>query len=295
MAKIQTPPPLPAAAEKPKRTRAAAPETQTVTTREVAVYAGQSLPAEFASELEAHAGLGTENVGSGDLSIPFLSILQSNSPQVSKASSKYVDGAAAGDFYESGSGELWAGDTGIEVIPLSYETELVEWIPRSAGGGFVRRHDANARPLSTRDPRTGRDVLANGNELVESARFFALVKGERGYSPVVISFTSTQRKKARRWLNAIMSQRLQGSRGSYIAPMCAFSYTLTAAPEQNDRGAWFGFVIGKGVLLTDTGTFKTAIELVKTIRGGAVQIAEPETYDSPQAGFAPEESSDIPI
>ena len=61
-----------------------------------------------------HAGAGLENVDSESIAIPFLRVLQSNSPQCDEAQAEFMEGARPGMFLETVSGELFDGKRGIE-------------------------------------------------------------------------------------------------------------------------------------------------------------------------------------
>ncbi len=58
------------------------------------------------AEMSSGQDTGFEGTSSRDYAIPFISLLQSLSPQVDKDDAKYVEGAEVGMFYNSASGEL---------------------------------------------------------------------------------------------------------------------------------------------------------------------------------------------
>ena len=74
------------------------------------------------------AGAGFEGTKSSDLSIPFLNVLQSNSPAVAEGRLKN------GDIANSVTGEIYAGETGVPFQPVHHEHKFVKWRPRDAGG-----------------------------------------------------------------------------------------------------------------------------------------------------------------
>src|ERR1043165_469587 len=81
-----------------------------------------------------HAGAGFETVKSSDLSIPFLQVLQSNSPQVED---QKPEGSQPGLIFNSVTGEL---STKVVFQPVYTQDMYVEWVPRNKGGGFVEAH-----------------------------------------------------------------------------------------------------------------------------------------------------------
>lgn len=159
----------------------------------------------------ADAGAGFEDVKGSDLSIPFLTLLQANSPQVANQDPK---GAAAGMIFNSVTRELTDGDEGIPFLPCHKEGPVwVEWVPRTKGGGFVGLHDPasdvvkNGTPIM--HPETGeptRKLRHGENELIETFYIYGLLlepSGEETCSFAVISFTSTKIKPHRDWVTAM--------------------------------------------------------------------------------------------
>ena len=90
-------------------------------------------------------GAGAEGIGSQDLMVPRITILQSMSPQVNKRDGKYVEGAEIGHIFNTVSNEAVDGEQGITVVPIKYRRAHIEWKPNR--GGFVRDHGADASIL----------------------------------------------------------------------------------------------------------------------------------------------------
>lgn len=86
---------------------------------------------------------GFEDLDARDMTIPFVSLLQSNSPQCKKKNDKRIDGAEAGFIHNTVDDRIWDGDQGLVFVPAYIEKALVEWRPRGedgSGGGFAGRH-----------------------------------------------------------------------------------------------------------------------------------------------------------
>ena len=199
---------------------------------------------------EAMAGM--ENVGAEDLGIPFMMIIQSNSPERDRTSPKYIKDADQGMIINSVTRNILGGEgESVTFIPCSYKKMYVEWRPRTSGGGFVGSHgDPNIMSQTKRDTM-GKDVLPNGNIIVPTAYIFGLVINEEqhAFERVVISFTSTQTKKARGWLSQMMSVKLDGPKGKFVPPMYAFKYNVSTVSEKNEKGSWYGWKIERGDML----------------------------------------------
>ena len=94
---------------------------------------------------EADANQGAQNIAQDDLALPFLKVLGQLSPEINKTHSKYIKGAEAGMILNSVSGELFDGEEGIEVLPVFYKRQYIEWQDRGASTGApVAIHEADS-------------------------------------------------------------------------------------------------------------------------------------------------------
>ena len=112
---------------------------------------------------QADSGVGLENVEAGDMAIPFIALLQALSPQVKK---KTLEGAEDGMFMNTVTSKLYEK---LHVIPCAFSKAWVEWVPREKGGGFVAQHTTDELMLQTTRDDKKRDILPNGNSLVQTA------------------------------------------------------------------------------------------------------------------------------
>jgi len=194
---------------------------------------------------EDDAGLGFENVEQTDLGIPFLSIAQSLSPEIDEESAKFIDGCKPGMIFNSLT-RLVLGGRGEPVVfvPCSFNKAWVEWMPRESGGGFVRQHTNPEILTECKRNDRNQDIMESGNVVVTTVYIGGLIVDEDNETaPIVISFTSTQLKKARQWLSIMMSIKLDGSKGRFTPPMYSHKYDLSTVPEENASGKWFGWKI----------------------------------------------------
>lgn len=249
-----------------------------------------TLPA-LAGDFEEAAGAGFEGADAEAYAIPFLAILQSNSPQVSKSNSSYIKGAEEGMLLDTvENAVIDPGEDGISVIPCFYRRAYVEWIPRDSGGGYVGEYTADEAPRTERD-EDGRDILPNGNELMDTRYHYVLYVREDGsYSPVVIAMTRTQVKKSRRWMSQMQNikfPRKDGS-GSYTPPMFSHVYKLKVIGEQKDEYSWMNWDIAGKDILEDPELVAAAAAFRDAIVGGQVK----EATESQQTTSADTSESD---
>ena len=225
-------------------------------------------------------GTGLEHVTSDDTTIPYLRVLQALSPELNKNDGKYIQGAEQGNLLNTGLGDVYDGDVGALVVPCYYEKRYVEWIPREKGGGKVEDH--KSRDILTKCTKNdiGKFLLENGNEVIETAYFYVMLctEDESQWSTAVISMSSSQLAKARKWIMQLQARRVQNSAGKMVdAPMFAFKYRVKTVAEQNDRGSWYGYSIGLEGPTTNVEIMKEGQKLLKMIKGGEVSIKEEET------------------
>lgn len=213
---------------------------------------------------------GFENVQQSDLGIPFLMILQKGSPQIDEAhpdyTAKKIEGAKVGDIINTVKNTVvWSRSStaALQFIPCSFEKQFVEWKPRESGGGIVKMH-ANANIITEcKRNEKGQDQLKNGNIVVTTAYFYGLVLIDGEYEPALIGLSSTQLKKAKLWLNMMQALKVDGKQGRYTPPMFSHAYALTTAPETNEKGNWYGWVIRMHGPVRDAGTAQLAVETAK--------------------------------
>jgi hypothetical protein len=234
------------------------------------------VPSNILDHLEQQKGSGFENMDTSDLSMPFLSIIQTNSPQLKKKNEKYLADAEEGDIFNTVSGDVFSGEEGVRVIPCAYIKFLNEWVPRDDGGGLVAVHDRSSNILDecTRDKK-GRYITEGGNHIIETATYYVLLETEPGvFTRVVLPMTSTQLKKSRRWNTLMRSLIIENPRtgNKFNPPIFSHFYTLRTVDENNDQGDWKGWVITQGDMITDANLLQEAKAFRDLVRGNEVVV-----------------------
>lgn len=186
-----------------------------------------------------------------DVSIPFLTLLQDNSPEAKKRESVYVEGAEPGFILNKLTKRLWGPDDECVVIPCVTQRYVVEWRPRDAGGGYRGRYElteptveATMRKIGGReinDPgdKEGRKkkwVTEEGNDLIDT-RYFYVLQVDRGIvTPVVVAFSSTGHTVAKDWM-FLQRQPIPGT--TTIPPAWSRMYRLRVVATSNNKGDFF--------------------------------------------------------
>ena len=231
---------------------------------------------------EADANHGIENMSQEDLALPFLKVLGQLSPEVNKAHAKYKVGAEPGMIYNTVSGQFFDGSKGIDIIPVHYQRQLVEWQDRGASTGApVAIHNAESDIMSktTRD-KSYKDRLPNGNYIENTANHFVLMLG-KSPTTALISMRATQLKISRKWNSMMMGIKLQGKNGMFTPPTYSHIYKLKTVQMSNDKGTWFGWDVSQVGPIQDKGVYEIAKNFADRVGTGEVE-AKPENQEEPK-------------
>lgn len=225
-----------------------------------------------AMDFSQEADQGFEEADSDSFAIPFVRILQSNSPQCKKSDGAYIDGAEEGAIFNTATNGITEG---LSVIPCHFRRVFVEWVPKDDGGGFVAEHSVeDGKDLEDQlsDPdKNGKRYLPNGNQLVDT-RMHYCVNAETG-DPMVICMSSTQLKKSRNWMYTMQSTRVTRDDGSkFTPPMFSSIFRLETAPESNDKGSWFGWKITRTGYVEDQSVYEAAKGFRDLIVSGKAEV-----------------------
>lgn len=229
------------------------------------------------------AGMGQEGMGQADFSIPFVAILQGLSPQIMEGT---VPDAKVGDICDSVSNELWgkshAGKESIFFVPCAYTRRFIAWAPRSKGGGFKGEHlvidvESGKVPSEERPDEKGVVRLFSGeNQLKDTRAHYGLLldPAEGTFRPAVISMSSTQIKKSKRWNAMIAAVQQRNAAGQlYTPPSFARVYELSTVKEQNDQGIWYGWSIGAAGPVKSRELYDAAKAFHRMVVEGKVTVA----------------------
>ena len=234
---------------------------------------------------EADAGQGIANIKQEDLALPFLKVLGQLSPEVNKRDAKHVEGAQPGMIVNSVTNELYNGEKGIEVLPVYYKRQYIEWQDRGESKGApVHIYDAGDDiPQTTRD-KNYKDRLANGNYLENTVSHFVVLLGKTP-TTALISMKATQLKISRKWNSMMMGIKMQGKNGLFTPPTYSHIYKLKTVQQSNDKGTWFGWDVSKVGPIADKGAYAIAKGFSDNVAKGAVVAKHGESQPKDEAPF----------
>jgi hypothetical protein len=210
------------------------------------------------SLFEEHAGAGNQNITQDDLALPFLKILSGLDPILDSN-----EEARKGDIFNTVTGDIIKGKTGMRVIPCAYQRRFIEWEPRGSGTGAPLNiySSQDTRPETNRDPGDNKEYVVGGegSYIEETHQHFVLVVTPEGIGETaLIAMKSTQLKKSRKWNSMIASTTLQGKNGPFVPPRFSSVYELKTITEENSKGAWHGWDISRVGLVEDTHLYQQA-------------------------------------
>jgi len=234
---------------------------------------------------EADAGEGIANIKQEDLALPFLKVLGQLSPEVNTRDAKHVKGAQPGMIINTVTAELYDGEKGIEVLPVYYKRQYIEWQDRGESKGApVNIYDAgDSIPQTTRD-KGNKDRLANGNYLENTVSHFVVLLGKTP-TTALISMKATQLKISRKWNSMMMGIKMQGKNGLFTPPTYSHIYKLKTVQQSNDKGTWFGWDVSKVGPITDKGIYEIAKGFSNNVAKGAVQAKHGDSEPKSEAPF----------
>jgi hypothetical protein len=222
---------------------------------------------------EADANQGAENMSQDDLALPFLKVLGQLSPEINKVHAKYIKDAEPGMILNTVSGKCYDGAKGVEVLPVHYKRQLVEWQDRgNSTGAPVAIHGAESDIMSktTRD-KSYKDRLPNGNYIENTANHFVILLGDSP-TTALISMKATQLKISRKWNSVMMGIKLQGKNGLFTPPTYSHIYNLKTVQMSNDKGTWFGWDVSKVGPVEDKSVYDIAKSFAEKVGKGNVEV-----------------------
>jgi hypothetical protein len=248
-----------------------------------------------------YGNAGFENTSQDDFAVPFLDILQGQSPEVES-----LESAKPGMFHNTVTDDLFDGKTGVSVIVVSTAHEFVEWVPRNQGGGIVGRHKVDSDVVA--DARSRADKFnelktENGNDLVETYYAYLILNLPEGPVPAVLSCSSTRIKPYKAMMTKANMIMIPGPDGvKRKPPLFAHKFLLTTAKRKNNDGEWHTFEVAfdapdksaAGARLAPADDlFQAAVEFWEVIKAGAFttnEAGEAKARETSNAG-----SGDVPF
>ena len=218
------------------------------------------------------AGVGVNDLGSEDLAIPFIKVLQKMSDELDD-----LDDAKAGDIYNTVTKDVAKGKQGIRVVNCAYSLQYIEWEPRGTGTGAPAAiYNAGDAIPATERGDDNKDYLADGSGkyLERTAQHYVLVIDEDGVTQqALLPMKATQFKKSKQWNSAMRSLKMKDAKGNlFTPPRFSHVWQLETVAEENKNGSWHGWQISKDSVVTDPNLYAEAKLFAESIQAGKVNV-----------------------
>lgn len=139
-------------------------------------------------------GRGSENVGSKDLVLPRLEIVQSTSP----IKDEKPDEAKEGLLFNTVTQEV-VGDL-VFIIPIYYRMEYIVWKDQDAGGGFFGAFDTEQEAQARKAELVSDGEEPSEIEIVDTPVHYCLrLRADGTTEQIVISMPKSKAKVSRKW------------------------------------------------------------------------------------------------
>lgn len=240
------------------------------------------------------SGAGLEGADSSSYAIPFLRVLQNNSPQVLRGDAEYLEDARPGQWWNSVTGSL--SDETI-FLPCAFQRRFIRWAPRGSSRGFVaeltvadveglrasgRLQEEDGRTYVVEEDPGKKSLESFCDRIVDTRNHFGLVLEQDGsVTRVLLTLSSTQIKRSKQLLSKLLAVRVRGPGGEMVTPPTWLNRVkLTTALESNDQGSWYGVRCELDGFCTDEDIYHQAADFHDAIAKDQVRVShEPPATD----------------
>jgi hypothetical protein len=238
-------------------------------------------------ESDFGSNAGFEGADKDSFAIPFLQILQKMSPKVDEDHAEYIPGAKAGMLFNTVTGKLYDGKTGLHIVPCAYKRTYILWGGREGDGGYkgefsveeVEALRADETKLKVVDgryyvPDADGNVHEKKSDYYSDTRshFVIVIDPETGeYGTAILSLASSQIKSSKKLLTSLQQKKVNTARGLQTPPTFANLVKVTTAGRSNESGSWSGIEFALDGLVTDKNVYAAAKEFYRTVVAGEVK------------------------
>jgi len=257
------------------------------------------VPTDMLEEFAVDAGAGVSTAADDNI-VPFIVLLQDLSPEVKKRDPNYIEGAEAGMHMNRATKALYAGDksmaerTGFPQLEFQHcelDKAVIEWVPRTDGGGFVARHPlqgtvedtmrriGGVQMIDPKDPNKKIWKTADGqHDLIETRYHFGNILNNGNVQPAVLAFSSTGHTASRQWMSVMTGTKLTDKNGTmFIPPAWAKRYVIGSKARENKKGSFFVTTVEDGGFIMSKAVRAAGKALHEAAKAGTVTAAADET------------------
>lgn len=230
-------------------------------------------------------GRGNENVGTKDLVIPRLELIQALSPAVVKGDPMFIKGAEPGMYTNSVTRELYGEE--VTVIPVHFQVQYLVWRDRKlakelkiqAGGGFFGAFNSMDEANAKAQEEGGRAQAIIVEET--PTHLCLLMNSSTGtLDEIMLSMPRTKQKVSRQWNSMI---KLNGG------DRFSRAYTFKSVSQQNSDGDNFLNMSVETLGFPSKSIYQKAEALYKSVAGGLRRTMDVSGMGEDEGGGAPSE------
>jgi hypothetical protein len=246
------------------------------------------------------AGQGYEGTSKADFQIPFLNIVQVQSPVVTQGKPEYNPAAKAGMLFNSATMQIYDGAAGVTLIPCATQRVFCEFAERGKGSGFQGVH-APEDPIVTAAVAAsklfGKYNTPSGNNLVETFYMFGLLVNEAEIlGPVILAFSSTKIKVYKSLMTVLRACTVNKK----TPPLFANRVKVGTASETNPKGTFLNYTLAPANGTVQSSLVDPSTEVGKAILSAGkefqVQVGSGKIRaDHAQNGGDPAPTEEVPF
>jgi len=218
-----------------------------------------------ALDFSSDIGAGMEGADKDSYAIPFLRVLQTNSPQVNEANGAYIEGAKAGMILNTATRQVYDGKEGVLLMPCAFQRRFIRWAPRGADQGYkgeylpdeVKALEDSEMAVRHEGRLYALDELGETphekktDRLSDTRSHFCILDDGEGFHEALLALASTQIKKSKQLMSMMSAAKIETENGKVTPPTWMNKIRMTTVPESNDEGDWHGVqFIGEGFIET---------------------------------------------
>ena len=184
---------------------------------------------------------GFENISNDCISIPFLRLAQSNTPQATNGSKDYLEGLVPGKYFNPTTGKIY---TEAEFIILGFFRNFTVWHGEPPDAKFVKSISpedfiANYQAKTHLNDK-GKIVDDDGNRYVDTRNFLVISASAPEDGIMLYGMASTAIPASKKWLAKASAVRVKDAEGNIAqAPMWSRVWQLKTSFHDEPKGKYW--------------------------------------------------------
>ncbi|QPB11426.1 hypothetical protein [Providencia phage Kokobel2] len=200
---------------------------------------------------------GNEGVGSEDMTVPRLELVQSLSAVRKKNDPAYIEGIQEGDLYNNITREIYGQE--VFFVPVAFKKEYLLWRDQKLGGGFGGAFEDSQEAAAV---KMGQEKPEEWEVVDTNQHFGLLISPESGQIIEAVVSMAKSKAKVSRHFNSLV--RLNGgARFSRI-------YRIRGIQDQNQQGQDFYNIAIDNIGYVNEDLYKRAESFYELLQSGKV-------------------------